>query len=256
MDLTCLRESGLTDGEIKVYIALLTLGSSTTGAIIDESGIARSIVYQILEKLIQKGLVSFITKEKTRYYQGAPPVKILDYIDQRQGRLKHNRDEVEKILPQLMLKQSLSKKSEASVYTGLKGVRSAFEHMYLKLGKGEEYTCLGIPADQPPEQHAFWKKDHLRRMKAGFTCRLLFNSDTDPEIVADRNCYSGVDARLMPTKIVTPAMFVMFKDTVVVIVQSETPLAFEIVNEQVAKSFQSYFEEFWKQSTKLPHKRV
>ena len=83
MDTTALRESGLTDGEIKVYTALLELGASTTGPIIEKSGVAKSIVYQLLDKLTAKGLVSYITKEKTKHYQAAEPNRILDYIEQR-----------------------------------------------------------------------------------------------------------------------------------------------------------------------------
>ena len=57
MDTKILKEAGLTEGEIKVYLGLLELGLSTTGPIIEKSRIARSIIYQILEKLMQKGLV-------------------------------------------------------------------------------------------------------------------------------------------------------------------------------------------------------
>ena len=66
MEFNALKDAGLTDGEAKVYLALLELGSSTTGPIIHKSKIAKSIVYQILEKLMQKGLVSYVTKEKTK----------------------------------------------------------------------------------------------------------------------------------------------------------------------------------------------
>ena len=68
MDIQLLRKVGLTDGESKVYLALLELGSSTTGPIVKEADIAKSIVYQILDRLIQKGLVSYIVKEKTKYF--------------------------------------------------------------------------------------------------------------------------------------------------------------------------------------------
>ena len=58
---------------------MLDIGATTSGPIVDKSNVARSIVYQILEKLIQKGLVSFIIKDKTKYYQASNPKKILEY---------------------------------------------------------------------------------------------------------------------------------------------------------------------------------
>src|SRR3989344_3779980 len=248
MDTSILKETGLTEGEIKVYLALLELGSSTTGPIIEKSRIARSIIYQILDKLMQKGLVSHITKERTKYFQAAEPSKILEYIDEREKKLEENRKRIEDILPELLLKQKMAKKSEANIYVGFKGLRTAHEHTYQKLKRGEMYYYLGVPAYQPAEQHIYWKKDHLRRIKAGITCRLLYNRDADPDVLKNRNSFKGAEARFMPTGIKTPACFVIFKDTTIVMLQSPTAIAVEIVNQDIADSFQAYFEEFWKRS--------
>jgi len=40
MRLDVLKDIGLTNGEIKVYTALLGLGESTTGPIVDQSGVS------------------------------------------------------------------------------------------------------------------------------------------------------------------------------------------------------------------------
>ena len=47
MDISALKEAGLTDGEIRTYLALLEVGSSTIGPILEKSGINRSIIYRI-----------------------------------------------------------------------------------------------------------------------------------------------------------------------------------------------------------------
>ncbi len=248
MEISSLREAGLTGGEIKVYLALLELGLSTTGPVVEKSGVSRSIIYRILEKLMHKGLVSSITKEKTKYFQAAEPTKILEYIDEREGSLKENRKNVEKLLPQLMLKQAMAAKSEARIYFGFKGIRTAHEHSYQKLKKGEEYCYLGVPAYQPEEQHLYWQRDHKRRIKEGITLRVLFNKGTGKKILKNRNSYKWLDARYMPPGIKTPACFMTYKDTTVIILQHPTAIAVEIVNQEIADSFQAYFEEFWRKS--------
>ena len=53
-----LQELGLTQREIRVYLALLELGSTTTGSIIKRSEVPNSKIYEILESLQNKGLVS------------------------------------------------------------------------------------------------------------------------------------------------------------------------------------------------------
>jgi hypothetical protein len=54
----------------------------------------------------------------------------------------------------------------------------------------------------------------------------------------------------MPTGIKTPACFITYKDTVVILLQSPQQIAVEIINQDIKDSFQSYFEEFWKQAKK------
>ncbi|MFH1071899.1 MAG: helix-turn-helix domain-containing protein [Nanoarchaeota archaeon] len=252
MDISALKEAGLTEGEIKVFLALLELGSSTSGPIVEKSGISRSIIYQILEKLMHKGLVSSLFREKTMYFQAAEPAKLLEFIDDREERLKENRAIVEKLLPELLLKQKFSKKSQTSMYFGYRGLRTAHEHLYLKLKKGEEYCYLGVPSGQSEELHAYWKKDHLRRIRDGIRCRLLFNKDTSKSVLKNRNAYKLCDARYMESNIKTPAGFMTYKDTIVImILDSPSTIAVEIVNQDIADSFQAYFEEFWRRSRKF-----
>ena len=245
MNIESLKEAGLTLGETKVYLALLELGSSTTGPIIDNCRIARSIIYQILEKLIQKGLVSYIIKDKTKYYQATEPNKLLEYIDEKKKKLEENKKEIERLLPQLLAKQRNAKLKEAQIYEGFKGIQSVHEHSYLKLKKNEEYFYLGISSLQEDKYHLYWQKDHKRRMEMGIKCRLLFNQGTDPKILKDRNRFRGCDARFMPLDIKTPAWIMGYKDTLVIGLQSEFGLAIEIINQEIADSFKAYFESFW-----------
>lgn len=250
MEISILKDAGFTDGEIKVYLALLELGSSTTGPIIEKSGVARSIIYIILEKLMQKGLVSYITKEKTKYFQSADPEKIIEYIDEREKRIKENRKKVENLIPELLLKQKLMKKNEANIYLGFDGIRIAHEHTYAKLKKGDSYYYLGIPATQPKAHHLYWQRDHVRRAKAGINAKLLFNYGTPPKVLKNRDSYAGCDARVMPKGIETPASLLIYKDVTTIILQIPSPIAVEIVSLDIAASFRSYAEDFWKKSVK------
>ena len=76
----------------------------------------------------------------------------------------------------------------------------------------------------------------------------MFNKDTHPNILKNRNSFKDCDARYMPTDIKTPAWFLTYKDTTTIILQYPTEIAVEITNQSIADSFKSYFEEFWKRS--------
>jgi len=249
MDTKLLEELGLTPGEIKTYLALLKLGSSSTGPLAKESGVSRSKLYSILDKLEKKGLAGHVKKKGVIYFQAVEPSKIKDYIKQREKELNLLEEQFEQFLPQLQAYQEeAGKVQQVTVYQGLKGLSTAHEHTYLKLKSGEEYYYLGIPKNQPVEHHLYWQRDHLRRAKAGIKCKLLFNKDTDQKILENRNSYRGCSARYMPADIKTPAYFLIYKDTVMIAMPSKNPIAIEIISQEVAESFKAYFDEFWKQS--------
>ena len=242
-----LKELGLTDGEIKTYLALLQLGESSTGSISKESQVSRSKLYIILDKLEKKGLVSHIEKNGITYFQAAEPARIKDYLKIKEDNfvlLKKNVKDA--ILKLESIYKNVGQIHNVSVYQGLKGLITAHEHLYLKLKKGEEYYYFGIPSFQPESHHLYWQKDHKRRVKAGIKCKLLFNRDTPKEVLINRNSYSLCDARYMPPKIKTPSYFLVYKDTAIIAIPSTNPIAIEITNQEVADSFKAYFEEFWR----------
>src|SRR3989344_1798852 len=136
MDTKALENIGLTDGEIRVYLALIKLGPSTSGPITDKSKVSSSKIYNILERLMQKGIVSYIIKEKTRYYQAEDPLKIKEYLNQKEKDFQKQKEEVDKLIPQLQLQKQLEKtKSEAQIYKGFKGIQAVADHMYVALKK-------------------------------------------------------------------------------------------------------------------------
>ena len=131
MAYAALREIGLTESEIKVYIALLTLGSSTSGPLTQKSGVARSKIYEVLERLISKSLVSYIVKQKTKYYQAEDPIMIQEYLDLKEKNYRQQRIRVDKLIAQLQAeKQSVKKQSDAQLYSGFRGIQTVHEHMY------------------------------------------------------------------------------------------------------------------------------
>ena len=248
MDLSVLEEAGLTEGEIRVYTALLNLGASPTGPIIEKSGVSRSIIYQILGRLLQKGLVSYVTREKTKYFQPSEPDKILDCLEGRRKELEESRRRIENLLPSLVLKQQSVPKNDVNIFRGFKGMIAVHEHLYQTLDKGGEYFFLGIPPEQPKHFHAYWQRDHRRRVKAGIKCKLLFHPKTDRKILINRNAYAGCQARYMPLEINTPVWLMGYKNTVAIGFQSDDPITIEINNEEIANSFRTYFDDFWKRS--------
>src|SRR3989344_1655982 len=117
MALDILRKIGLSDGEIKVYGALLDLGTAPLNHIHEKVGIERRNIYDILNKLIERGLVTYITENKRRSFKLAHPNKLLGYIEEKKGELERVKAEVQSELPELIQKFSFaSPEINAEIY--------------------------------------------------------------------------------------------------------------------------------------------
>jgi sugar-specific transcriptional regulator TrmB len=66
MDQKFLEEAGLTPIEVRIYLVLLEKGSIRAGEITRHTGIHRRNVYDAIERLVQKGLVSYIKTNNRR----------------------------------------------------------------------------------------------------------------------------------------------------------------------------------------------
>jgi len=134
MDKEILKETGLQEGEITVYLALLKLKDSTATQITQYTGLHRSHIYDLIEKLREKGLVSFVIKNNVKYFRASSPTKILDYIKEKEVK-------IEKILPELI---SLSKEKEedirVEIYKGKEGIKTILNDL---LKEGEDYILFG-----------------------------------------------------------------------------------------------------------------
>ena len=83
-----LQEIGLTEGEGKVYLSLLSLGISTSGKIIKDSQVSNSKIYDILDRLNKKGLVGISLKNNVKHFEAKNPSEISDLISNKEKNIK------------------------------------------------------------------------------------------------------------------------------------------------------------------------
>src|SRR3989338_3398114 len=182
MDTRILQKIGLTEGETKVYIALLEIGSTTTGPIVDAAKVSRSKIYHILERLIEKGLVTTIIKAKTKYFQAADPRRLQDFLNTKEKELEQNKKEVLTLIPQLELHKKMSVEEEAEIYRGIEGIKTARELALKVLKKGDTFYCLAANKINLQALQPYWHDFHLRRAKMSIFAKYLIQEDSRREM--------------------------------------------------------------------------
>jgi len=154
-----LRILGLTEGEIKVYLSLIELGSVTVGPIIDKARVSSSKVYMILEKLIQKGLVTYITKEKTKYFQAAQPISLMDYAELKEKQVRQTKESLKNVISQIEnIQTEKNYAEEARIYKGYDGIKTALFEAIKTIPNGKEYCFFSTGYGNDPYLQRLFKK--------------------------------------------------------------------------------------------------
>ncbi len=235
MDTSVLEDIGLTNAEIKVYLALLELGSASAGPIIELSGLQSSVVHMTLNKLIDKGFVSFVKDGGRNYYQASNPKNISEYIQEK-------KDRFEKILPTLLIKQKTSKqKPEVVAFRGIKGVKELLYEL-LEAGGAEHHT-FGSTKESLMLGDAWWVSYHKKRSSKGIQAKLLFN-DSLKSWAAEKK-YPKVEVRYTGKGFEPLTETIIRGDKLGIIIWTKRPIGILINNKTVADSYDEFFEIIW-----------
>jgi len=115
-----LKNIGLTDKEARVYLACLELGNSIVSEISKRAQINRVTTYDILEKLIQKGFINFVTKHKVKYFTATKPDLIFSDT-------KRKFEEFKQALPDLKRLHGETSHPRVRYFEGLAGIKSIYD---------------------------------------------------------------------------------------------------------------------------------
>ena len=231
-----LEDLGFTNAEIKVYMALLEIGLSTAGPIIDRSGLQSSVVHMTLNKLLNKGFASFVKEGKRNHYQASDPKQILDYIDDKKKQFND-------ILPELKLKQELAKqKSEVVTFRGIRGIKALLYEL-LEAG-GKEHHTFGSAKESLMLGEAFWMAYHKKRAAKGIKAKLLFNKSLRDW--CDVNLYPAAIYKFTKIGFEPLTETIIRNDKIGIILWTERPIGILIHNKIAADSYDNFWDILWK----------
>ncbi len=241
MDTRILEDLGLTQAEIKVYVALLELGSSGAGVIIQKSGLQNSVVHRALNSLLDKALIGSIKEGKRNIYQATDPNHFFDFIEDKKHRF-------EELLPELKLRQSASRSdTEPMISTGRRGIMEIYNRL-LDSG-GKEYLTFGggkqVTFDVMGEE--WWKRLHTKRIAKKIPARQVFD-ETILEFGRSLNKRKLSKVRFLPQQSAQLTETIILGDYVALVMFTENPYGVIIRDQTVADSYRKNFEIVWEKA--------
>src|SRR3989344_1434054 len=116
-----LVEIGFSNAEARVYLILLELGRAQAGIISKKTQINRTTTYDLLERLLKKGLITYTIQASRKIFMPVNPKQLVD-------NLKEQEKLAAEILPGLNALYKISKeKEEFNIYHGRKGIKSILQ---------------------------------------------------------------------------------------------------------------------------------
>ena len=236
-----LKLLGLNDVDIKVYLTLLRLGESSAAEIAKKAEIPRASIYDILERLIQEGLVSYIVKDFKKYFSAAKPSTIVEGLEYKKKKIKD-------ILPELEKFRGKGEEiSKAEIYTGAKGLQTIMNLML----EEKEMFVMGASRKSAEVMPFFLEKWHKERIRRKIQVKIIYNDlEHIRKSLKNAKEYLGIgkgwNYKFLHTDYLSPIMTIVFGDKIALINWVKTPSAILIENKDIAETYKQYFFSLWK----------
>jgi sugar-specific transcriptional regulator TrmB len=226
-----LEEIGFSEGESKVYLALLKLGTAKVHDITEETTLHRTTIYDFLQKLRDKGLVSHVIQNNVKYFQATHPDKLLDYIKEKEAK-------AQLVIPELTKLADFDKNAvRVEVFKGKEGLKTVLNEV---LRLGEDYVILGVDEDMFQKTFGnFMDWFFEKEKKAGFSERILTVDDVKFTYKSPNIHY-----RYLPRKSFNPTPTYVYGDNVAILIWEPLTVV-KIQHKQLADSYLKYFEILW-----------
>jgi len=121
-----LRKLGLSEKEVRVYLAGLELGPSSVQKIAKKAKITRPTTYEIIKTLEEKGLFTETKQKKKRLFVAQSPERILGVMRIQKREIEEKEREFIRVIAALESKYSKEKEG-AEVFKGREGLKALEE---------------------------------------------------------------------------------------------------------------------------------
>ncbi|MBI5036400.1 ArsR family transcriptional regulator [Candidatus Micrarchaeota archaeon] len=245
MDTRCLEEIGLSKAEINIYLALHRLGPATSGSLTRETGLRKSTIYESLNRLLEKGLVSYVLRNYTKYFEAVEPERIIDFVEEKKRKWETNEQDVKRLISELESSIGTTKpKAEAHVLTGVEGFKTMRRDV-LKNSDGELFL-IGAISREDKVMPVFYKQWDRERAKRKIRFRILHKRKTEDRVA---KITKFMEMRFLKPEIQNPVVINIYGDRVVSLIwKGDYPLCFMLINREIADAYRKYFEMLWKSS--------
>lgn len=237
MNIEILKEIGLTETEVKIYINLLEIGPSLASIISKKANVERAVTYHILEKLIQKGIVSYVIKENRKYFNASEPEKLKDLLIEKEDLLND-------LIPNLIkIRKPEEQPFSIEVFRGKEGFKTVMNDL---IKDKKPYYIIGYTGKGPEIAEYWYIHWNNRRVKNKIRRYILLKKGQE-DLEALK--YPLTEIKTLPSEIIQESkssIIIYGEDKVLLFLPIEEFAGIRIKNKEIHESYKEYFNVLWK----------
>jgi len=239
-----LEETGFTNKEAQVYLALLELGQGSVSQIAEKTELKRSIIYVLIEGLIKRGFVSENKQTKVSRFTAADPTKILGYLHTVTTNFKE-------MLPILRsVYNKADKKPIINYFEGKKAVLSIFREINYS-DSPRFFTSNELLTKIMPEEVDSWAKGVQVGSFIKNAKHIISDTPTDHKFASEINGLNGNEVHLLPDGKKVEVDLSLYNNKIALTSLTEKLYIIVIESKELYQALSLMFDLAWNQTKPL-----
>lgn len=249
-----LSDLDLNDKEIKIYLALLTVGTSPASTLGDRTNIQRSTAQYTCQQLERKGIIRMVQKGNTYLYTPEQPEKLLLLLDKERQEITRKEEKVNHIVGALKsIMNPHAVLPGVRFYEGPDGIMDGYLQAVEEAKKSGEILSFLHALDDVSDEYGLTKKFETvtKKMETfGIKNRII-----SPDSVTSRAWKKNDDPSKRETRLVAaqpdlnPTEIMLFGDSLYAMaVEEQQIFGFYAKNHSIVSMFRMAFELLWESS--------
>lgn len=240
-----LKQIGLSENEIEVYLTLLRVGSSSVSSIAEHSKLYRPYVYDTLKKLQERGLVNYIVRQGKKFFRAVPPQRLMDFLKEKEDALKQ-------MLPALNSLMKLPKEeTHIELYKGREVIKTVQKDVLNALiENGGENLVIGVDEKRFMDSAPIAMEQFFNEMKRHKLKEKVLVREGDNYLPGRKET---TEYRFISKEFFSPTSTFIYGDNVAIIIFCEPLHGIIIKSKLLSEAYRKQFYLLWKNAKKKPY---
>src|SRR3989344_2255417 len=231
-----LKELGLTDNEVRIYLILLKQGMQNPSEISQKLGLHRGYIYDALERMQEKELINSILKNNKKYFRATSPENLIEL-------LKLKLENLQKIIPDLKKIMEITKEeTKVELHKGQKVYRTLIKDIISSLKENDEAYLIGIDENTLlNEVEPIYLKQYLNLIQTKHIKEKIIIKQGSKKLK-----YHNLKYRQLSEDYIGKTAQIIYKNKVAIFILSMPYYLIIIENKEVAETYKKQFNLLWK----------